>query len=247
MNILIFSWRGLGHPNAGGAEVSTHEHAKGWIKAGHSVTLFTSYYQGAKRTEQIDGVTIIQKGRQFFGVQWEAFKWYLFKDHPKYDLVIDQFHGIPFFTHLYVRAKKLAFIHELTKEVWSVNPWPSPFNLIPAFVGPIFEPLIFKLFYKDIPFMTVSESTKKDLIEWGIPGSNISVVHNGLNAPKINYNLPKERVKTLIFLGALSKDKGIEDGLKIFSLINNREKDWRFWVVGKGGAHYLNNLKFKNS
>ncbi len=243
MKILIFSWRGPGHPNAGGAEISTHEHAKGWIKAGHSVTLFSSYYQGAKRKEQVDGVTIIREGRQFFGVQWEAFKWYLFKDHPKYDLVVDQFHGIPFFTPLYVKEKKLAFIHEVTKEVWMLNNWPWPANLIPASVGILFEPLIFKLLYEKIPFMTVSESTKKDLILWGIPKEHIFVIHNGSYMPKIKTLPSKEKKNTLIFLGVLNRDKGIEEALEIFSILNNKIKDCQFWIVGKAGARYLENLK----
>ncbi|MDP3974540.1 MAG: glycosyltransferase family 4 protein [bacterium] len=242
MNILILSWRGPGHPNAGGAEISTHEHAKGWVKVGHCVTLFTSYYQGAKRKEQIDGVTIIREGRQFFGVQWEALKWYLFKDHPKYDLAIDQFHGIPFFTPLYVKERKLAFIHEVTKEVWKMNALPRPFNLIPALVGPFFEPLIFKFFYNSIPFMTVSESTKKDLVNWGIAEDKITIINNGVNIPDGIKKCPKENKKTLVYLGAISKDKGIEDALRIFSFIN-KTNDWQFWVIGKSDSIYMNYLQ----
>lgn len=242
MNILIFSWRGPGHPNAGGAEVSTHEHTKGWVKAGHSVTLFTSYYQGAKRKEVIDGVTLIRRGRQFFGVQWEAFKWYLFGQHPEFDLVIDQFHGVPFFTPFYVRTKKMGFIHEVTKEVWRLNPLPRPFNLIPAFLGPILEPLMF-MFYKNIQFMTVSESTKNELVEWGIRQTNITIVHNGVTIHKLKEAPSKERKKTIVYLGAISKDKGIEDALKAFSSINNTEDGWQFWVVGKSDPRYLKKLK----
>ncbi len=243
MRILIFSWRGPGHPHAGGAEISTHEHAEGWVNAGHQVTLFTSFYQGAKSQEVIDGVNIIRKGTQILGVHWEALIWYLFENHPKYDMVIDQFHGIPFFTPIYVRAKKLGFIHEVTKEVWALNPWPRPFNLMPAIIGIICEPLIFKFFYKKIPFMTGSESAKKDLIFWGIPKNNITVVHHGLNSPKNQPAFPKEKAKTLIFLGALSKDKGIEDALRIFSILSSSGFDFQFWVVGKGEANYLKYLK----
>lgn len=244
LKILILSWRGLGHPNAGGAEISTHEHAKGWVRAGHQVTLFTSYYNGAKKEEVIDGVRLIRRGGQFFGVQWTAFKWYIFESHPKYDLVIDQFHGIPFFTPLYVTTKKLAFIHEVTKEVWRLNPWPWPFNLIPAVFGTVLEPLIFRLFYKNIPFMTVSASTKDDLTTWGIPQENITVVHNGLDIPSKRKIFSKEKTKTLIFLGALSKDKGIEDALKIFSILAI-QNNFQFWVVGKGESHYLKKLKLQ--
>src|SRR3989344_6246530 len=143
MNVLIFSWRGPNHPNAGGAEISTHEHAKKWIEKGSTVTLFTASFEGAKEKETIDGVNIIRKGYQVFGVQINAFWWYLFDRHDKFNIVVDQFHGIPFLTPLFVRVKKMAFIHEVAKEVWWLNSWQKPLNLIPAIIGFIFEPLIF--------------------------------------------------------------------------------------------------------
>lgn len=243
MNILLLSWRGPGHPNAGGAEVSTHEHAKGWVKSGHSVTVFTSYFPEAKREEVVDGVQIKRYGRQMLGVQWEAFVWYLFKTHEKFDLIIDQFHGIPFFTPLYVRSKKLAFIHEVAKEVWRLNQLPKPYNLFPAILGTILEPLIFKIFYRNIPFMTVSNSTKQDLISWGIQPHKITVIYNGVVIPKKIVLSKKEKEPTLIFLGALSKDKGIEDALEVFSILSRQYNYWKFWVVGKGGEDYLKELK----
>lgn len=242
MNILIFSWRGPGHPNAGGAELSTHEHARGWVNSGHNVTLFTSFFKDCKEYDFVDGIRIIRRGRQIFGVQWEAFKWYLFGNHSKFDLIIDQFHGIPFFTPLYVRRPKLVFIHEVAKEVWTMNPWKWPFNLIPAFIGTFFEPLIFKTLYKKITFMTVSKSTKDDLMEWDIPERNITVVHNGFN--RLNYPKSKKGLrKTITYLGALSKDKGIEDALNTFRNLNEKDKNMQFWVIGKGESHYLDYLK----
>lgn len=245
LNILILSWRGPGHPNAGGAEQATHEYAKGWVKEGHSVTLFTSSFPGGKPEDVIDGVIIKRYGSQILKVHLEAFKWYIKNDHPKYDLVIDQFHGIPFFTPLYVKEKKLAFIHEVTKEVWRLNPLSFPFNLIPTIFGTIFEPFIFKLFYKNIPFMTGSNSTKKDLIDWGIPESNITIVDYGLERPSLTKLPSKGKNPTLIFLGALAKDKGIEEVLKIFAIVSNKIKRYEFWIVGNGEREYTRYLKTK--
>lgn len=245
MNILILSWRGPGHPNAGGAETSTHEHAKGWVKAGHQCTLFTSYYHGAKKEEKIDGVNIIRRGNQILGVHIQAIKWCLFESHPKYDLVVDQFHGIPFFTPIYVRVKKLAFIHEVAKEVWIVNTWSNTFFKILAVLGMLLEPWVFRIFYKKLPFITVSESTKKDLVDWGIPRKNITVIHNGVDRSFAKTELVKEKKKALIFLGALNRDKGIEDALKTFSILNQSNSDLQFWVVGKGDPTYLKNLRQK--
>lgn len=244
MKILVFSWRGPKHPHAGGAEYSTHEHSKGWVKAGHSVTLFTSTFSGGKMQEEIDGINIIRQGSQILGVHLRAFIWYLFSKHLKFDIVVDEVHGIPFFAPLFVRGPKLVFIHEVAKEVWRLNPWKKPFNLLPAVLGTLFEPVIFKLFYKRIPFMTVSQSTKDDLAQWGIPQSHIKVIHNGfesVNFPKQN----KETKKTVIYLGALSRDKGIEDAIDIFNNLFHIDKNMNFWVVGKGENHYLEYLKKK--
>jgi len=242
MNILILSWRGPGHPQAGGAEISTHEHAKGWVKAGHKVTLFTSYYPNSKKQERVDGIYIIRRGNQYLDVHMQAIWWYIFGNHPKFDLVVDQFHGIPFFTPFFVRAKKLAFIHETAKEVWSLNEFPPPFNFFVSIFGNILEPLIFA-FYKKIPFMTVSDSTKNDLSDFGINKQNVMVIHNGVYVPKISEK--KEDKTTVVYLGVLTRDKGIETALEVFQRLQERIEDIKFWVVGKGNERYVRFLKSK--
>ena len=240
MRVVIFSWRGPGHPNEGGAEIVTHEHAKAWVKAGHEVTLFTSYYRGSRKEELLDGVKIIRRGNAFIGVRLEAFQWYMgLRQKP--DLVIDQFHGIPFFTPLFVKGKKLGFIHEVAQKIWALNPWPWPFNKIAGFFGKTVEPWIFKLFYTGIPFMTVSKSTKADLKAWGV--KNITVIPNGVLLPKVLPKVPREKDYTLIYLSALAKDKGVEDAIAIFNIIQRQLPDTKFWIVGKSYPQYIKYLQ----
>ncbi len=240
MNILVFSWRDPKHPFAGGAEQVMHEHMKGWIEKGNKVTLFSSYFKNAKKEEILDRVEIIRRGGQFLGVQLSAFMWYLF-NRPKFDLVVDQFHGLPFFTPLYVRTSKLAVIQEVAKEVWFLNSLPRPFNWIVGIIGYLGEPFIF-LFYRGTHFMTGSLSAKEDVIKLGIPKGNITVVPHGviLDIPK---NMPrKEKRKTIVFLGALARDKGVEDALYAFSFLN-KQSVFNFWVIGKGESSYQVHLK----
>jgi glycosyltransferase involved in cell wall biosynthesis len=242
MNILILSWRSPGHPNEGGAEKVTLEHAKYWVKSGHEVVWFSSEYPGGKIQENIGGMEIIRKGGYVVGVRLQAILWYFFGRHPKFDLVIDEFHGIPFFTPLFVKQRKLAFIHEVAKEVWKLNPWPKPFHLIPSVLGTFLEPFVFKLLYKKVPFMTVSDSTKEDLIKWGIPRGGITVVNNGvsLNLPK---QINKSPIKTAMYLGAISEDKGTFDALKVFAGMERKDEGWRYWLVGKGNKDFIVELK----
>lgn len=241
MNILVFSWRDPKHPLAGGAEQVMHEHMKGWINAGHEVTVFASHFKNAPRIETLDKVMIYRYGYQLLGVHIVAAIWYLFLKKQKYDLVIDQFHGIPFFTPLYIRAKKIAVLQEVAKEVWLMNHLPSPFNFIIGYLGYFLEPFFF-LFYKRMPFMVGSDSAKDDLIKFGIPKNQITVVPHGVVIHKLNRKLEKEKIPTILFLGALAKDKGIEDALVAFSDLSKKGK-FKFWIAGQGSQSYINFLK----
>ena len=77
MNILIFSWRDLKHPTAGGAEQVMHEHMKGWVTAGNKVTLFSSRFPGSLGEESVDGIKLIHQGDQYVGVMLAALIYYL--------------------------------------------------------------------------------------------------------------------------------------------------------------------------
>lgn len=241
MNILVFSWRDPKHPLAGGAEQVMHEHMKGWIAAGHSVTLFSSHFKNGNRDEIIDGVNIIRRGIQYWGVHFLGALYYLFGKHEKYDLVIDQFHGIPFFTPLYVRVPKIAVLQEVAREVWLRNDLPSPFNKVIGIIGYWGEPFIF-WFYKKVPFVVGSRSAGDDLRSMGIPEKNISIVPHGVIIDKSSKAYKKEKKKTVIFLGALARDKGIEDAIKTFSLLDKKGK-YQFWIMGRCSPSYMKYLK----
>lgn len=239
MNILVLSWRGPNHPNAGGAEQVMHEHMKGWVTAGHKVTLFSSRFPGSLVKENIDGVVAIHQGDQYVGVKLAAFIYYL-KNKDSFDLVVDQFHGIPFFTPLYVRKSKLAVLQEVAREVWFLSGFPFPFNWIIGIVGFITEPLIF-LLYKKTPFLVGSQSAKNDLIKMGISEVNVNIIPHGVVIKRNALPYRKEKTKTVIFLGVLTKDKGIEDALKVFSILETLG-NYNFWVIGKGSEEYKNYL-----
>lgn len=241
MNILVFSWRDPLHPLAGGAEQVMHEHMKGWIAAGHSVTLFSSRIKGSpKREEVIDGVKIVRRGIQFFGVQILGFFYYL-KHRNEFDLVVDEFHGLPFFTPLYVKRPILAVIQEVAGKVWLKNDLPIPLNLIVGWIGYLGEPFIF-LFYKKVSFMTGSESARKSLTKVGISDYKITVVPHGVKITLPSPMPEKERIKTVMYLGAITMDKGIDQALEAFGILNKKGK-FNFWVAGRAGDKYVNYLE----
>ena len=234
MNILIFSWRDSKHPLAGGAEQVMHEHAKGWIANGHRVTLFASKIDSLPFREELDGVEIVRGGYHYLGVQVAAFFHYI-KNRKSYDFIVDQFHGIPFFTPIYTKKPKVAVIQETARKVWFLNPLPKPLNWIVGLIGFLGEPFVF-LFYKNTHFITGSDSAKKAISKFGIPLKNITVVPHGVVISGKwgveSRSWKKEKVKTIVYLGVLAKDKGIEDAIKCFEILNKKGK-FQFWVIGK--------------
>lgn len=237
MKILILNWRDIKNPASGGAEILTHEMAKRWVKKGHEVTQFSSWFDGAKEKEMIDGIRFIRQGnsdarRIFESVHFRAFWNYRKYFKGKFDVVIDEIHGLPFFTPFYVKEKKVALICEVADKIWDIN-FPYPFNLL----GKIAEKNYFK-FYRNVRFLTISSSTKEDLQKFGIDPGKITVLPMGINIPK---NLPKyekEKSPTLIFIGRLTKAKGVEDALKLCKILIKDFPKIMLWIVGRGEKPY---------
>lgn len=231
MRILVLSWRDPKHPLAGGAEQVMHEHMKGWIKAGHSVTFYSSKIKGRNTKEIIDGIKIIRGGSQYIGVQISAFFYYL-KNKDKFDFIVDEFHGLPFFTPIYINKPKIAVVQETARQVWFLNPFAFPLNYLIGIIGFLAEPFFF-IFYKKTSFATGSLSAKKDVIKMGIPTNNIFVWPHGKKIIKLNKKIKKETKKTICFLGVLSKDKGILDAIECFKILSKTDTNYQFWVIGK--------------
>lgn len=236
MKILILNWRDIKHPLAGGAEQSLYEHAKYWVKKGAVVDWYSSSWKGAKKSEEIDGIRFRRNGNHYT-VHLLTFLEYFSGQMKDYDVVVDCFHFVPYFTPLYFQKKTIiALIHETAGKLWFDN---LPFFL--ALLGYLSERFFF-IFYKKVPIITVSESTKNDLTRFGISPNNIYVITNGTKIKKLK-NYQKEKVPTLVFLGRISKDKGIQDAIKSYSIIKKTVPEAVFWIIGKEEKEgYLHNI-----
>ncbi len=227
MKILIFNWRDISHPLSGGAEASLVEHAKYWEKKGADIIWFSTNFPGAISEENIDGIKFIRKGSYYTSFIW-GFIYYITGKFGKIDVVIDCFHFIPFFTPLYFsRHRIIGLINEVAGKVWFDN---LPF--IFALIGYYTEPIFFK-FYKKVIFISSSESTKKELINIGIDPKNIKIVFHGIRIAKVYNAITKEINPTLVFLGRVSKDKGISEVINAYIKSKIVVKNLKLWIIGK--------------
>lgn len=228
MKILIYNWRDIKNPDAGGAEVFTHEIAKRWVKRGNEVTLFTSAFAGCARGEVVDGVRIIRDGGKY-SVYWKAEEYYKKYFKRNFDVVIDEINTRPFLTPEYVNngEKIVALIHQLAREFWFYETR-FPVNYLGYY---FFEKRWLKN-YLDIPTITVSESTKKDLVALGF--KKVSIVPEGINFKPLESISRKEIDTTLIFVGRLKRAKLPDHAIKAFKIIKEKLPEAKLWVVGDG-------------
>lgn len=222
------------HPKAGGAEIVTLEHAKAWVAKGHDVVWLTAHFRGAARDERRDGVRIL---RRLGSLTIYAFAplYYLFH-RDEFDVVVDQIHGIPFFTPLYAK-KRLVFIHEVAGEIWDYMA-PFPLNVL----GKFFERWYMRIYRRELVW-TDARSTIPSLVALGIPASSCTAIACPITNAPLARPMKKEDVPTYIFVSRVVKMKGIEEVIKAFSFIVRETPTARLWIVGGGDAAYIAQLK----
>lgn len=235
--LLFLSWRDIMAPKMGGAEIYTHEMIKRINNEEFDIIHFSPEFPGCKKEEIIDGIKYLREGNAL-SVIYKARKYY-HQNIQKIDFVVNQCNTHQFFTPLWVkREKRIFFIHQLTREIWFYHA-KFPLNI----VGFIFESLFLKLNRKD-RVITVSESTKKDLLKLGFLSNNISIIPEGLSFTPWGKDQLKEKenITTFIYVGRFAKYKGIEDTLIAFSKVKEIIKDLKLWIVGKPDIQYRENV-----
>ena len=226
LRILAYNWRDLAHPRAGGAEVYLQSVAREWVKRGHEVTVFSAAVPGKPAEELVDGVRVIRRGGRI-GVYRKARRYWRRDGAGQYDLVLDCVNTRPFLCPRFVRdVPVVALIHQVAREVWRYEtPWPV------ALVGRyLLEPFWLRS-YRDVPVVTVSESSRESLAEYGL--RRVTVVPEGW-VPTAPAPVEKEPVPTVVFVGRLSANKRPEQAIAAFGLARRELPDAQMWVIGSG-------------
>lgn len=234
VTILALSWRDIKSPNAGGAEVHTHEMLKRADKSKYRIYHLATRAKNQPESEVIDGVTYLRHGNALT-VILAAIQFYR-KNRNNIDFVIDQCNTHRFFTPFWVPARKRIFyIHQLTKEIWDYS---AKFPL--SMIGKLTEEWMLRLNRHDA-VITVSESTRDELVERGYNADQIKIIHNGVSFQPWERGkwCKKEEKPTFIYAGRYSPYKGIDVAVKALAQIKQEYPDARLWIIGKKNQEYV--------
>jgi len=228
LRILILNWRDIRHKWAGGAEVYVHELARNWVKKGNQVTLFCGNDGHCPRREVIDGVEIIRRGGTYMVYVW-AFLYYIFRFRTHFDAIVDSENGIPFFAPLYSRIPTFLLVHHVHQNYFQ-RYLKSPLSDIAR----ILEADVMPRVYRDLPVVTVSESSKKDLLNFkSFREENISVVNPGVS-PDLTPSYPKTSQPSFLYLGRIRPYKNIDVAIRAFCLVVKKYPQATLTVAGMG-------------
>jgi glycosyltransferase XagB len=226
--ILIFNWRDTKHIWAGGAETYIHQIAKHLVTAGNQVTVFCGNDNWNSVSETIDGVNIIRRGGHYT-VYIYAIIYYLIMFRGKFDIIIDSENGIPFFTPLFVRKPKLLLIHHIHQEVFR-SYLHFPLKQIALFLEAQAMPFV----YRNQNIITVSESTRKQIINMGLfLEDNITVINPGLDSVYFTKAI-KTKNPSLIYLGRLKPYKNIDTIIYALPQVLAKFPKAKLSIVGTG-------------
>jgi glycosyltransferase involved in cell wall biosynthesis len=236
--LLCLSWRDIGHPEHGGAEVLTHQILSRLDQSEFEIVHISAGFDGGALLEEIDGVRYLREGNTLTLV-WHAMIWYR-KNRRRVDLVVDQCNTHRFFSFLWVaRRKRLFFIHQLTREIWFYQ---KP-GLV-GWLGYLLEPLLLWLQRKDNT-VTVSSSTRNDLIRFGFDPAKITVIPEGINfLPWRMESMPEKMLNTFIFVNRFAPYKGLTDSFHALALVRKTHPDACIRVLGNGQTEYLENVLY---
>jgi len=213
MKIVIYNWRDVTHPQAGGAEQYITEISKLWAKQGHEIIFFCGAYPGCKKKETIAGIHYIRMGGRFSMYLYAANP----ANHIDCDIVIDCNNGIPFFTPLfYSRTKKILLVYHISGDMWYKET-----NSILAFIGKFLETKVMPLLYcHHAKVITISESSRQQCKDIGLP--YVEIVYPGINPWYSEGEKSKE--PEIVYIGRLKKYKGVDTLLKAIAKVDTHLK-----------------------
>ncbi len=254
LKILVFNWKDISHPKAGGAEVVTHELLKRLAINKYKVTLIVGSYPGASKFETIDGIKIIRLGG--LATHYPLAIWYYLTNlRNQFDIIIEEINTVPYFLNFFKGKEKVFLLyHMLARQIW-FHEFFQPLSTIGFLIEPIYT-WVQSRFRNTV--ITISESSKKDLIRFRFREIDIKIISVGIeNKPlnKITDSKTKENKFTILYHGSLRKMKRPIEVFKSFQVFLDllKKKDTKsqnqvqLWVSGGGDQTQLKEFAKKHN
>ncbi len=226
MRFLMLNWRDPRNPISGGAERVSQMALADLVRRGHEVYWFAPEFPGSLPQEEIEGVRMVRAGKVGVDSIRQAILWY--RQQPRFDLVIDQHHGIPWYAPWWCRTHCVAYIHEVLGPIWnSFYRWPW------TWIGRTQERWT-HWFYRRVPFWTVCDATRQGLLANGV--RHVTVLYNGTSTVAIPELEPKTCAEPLrlAVVCRLAVNKRVDHAIAAVAQLRQAGVKCQLKIVGGG-------------
>ncbi|MCS5480544.1 glycosyltransferase family 4 protein [Corynebacterium sp. YIM 101645] len=212
MKILLLCWRDSTHPQGGGSERYLERVGEYLAAHGHEVVYRTAGHTDAPRRSHRNGVRFSRSGGKYTVYPKALLGIVLGRlgigTLGGLDVVVDTQNGVPFFARPVAGVPTVLLTHHRHKEQWPVAGWAM------AKLGWFLESQVAPRVYRGAQYVTVSESSRADLLELGVRESDITIIHNGVDpVPEHIPRLEDNGATHLVTLSRLVPHKQIEHAM----------------------------------
>ena len=226
--VLVLNERDPLHPKAGGAEVHVAEISRRLNAMGYEITQLATGFSGSARQERAYGMSVRRLGPLASYYPRAVLETIVQTRRDRYDVVVEHLCKVPFCAPAYSKVPVIAVNHHLFgKSAFLQVPWPIAATVVSI------EKLIPHL-YRDTRFLAVSDSSKLDLVERGIPAERIDLLYNGITFPTLAPRPMNERPRRIVYLGRLEPYKRIDLMLRAAVKVREHFDDLEIVVIGRG-------------
>ncbi len=240
-HILFLSWKDIRHPAAGGAETLLYGIGGELVSRGWRVTHLTPGFPGCRREEVLNGQHIVRVGSSILSFP-RLKRTFLRRFAHETDLLVDVFTCVGSGACLSTAGPATLMVFHVQGEIWRRQ---TVFPGVPRWcmaalrvLGPQLEAgQLRRLARQHVgPVLTISESTRTELLTHGFPADRVHIVPVALSlqpASDEERRLPKETAFTVLTLG-LRKMKRPLEVLRAFEILQQDCPEARLWVAGWG-------------
>jgi glycosyltransferase involved in cell wall biosynthesis len=230
VRILAVNWLDLENPQAGGAEVHFFEIFGRLVDRGHQVVLVTSGWKGADPEASIRGIDVRRYGgRHSFALKGRgAVRRTL--ESQDFDLIVEDVNKLPLFLGTLTNLPICVIVPHLfgtTAFKEASLPIAGAVWLAERLIPPM---------YRRATFHAISESTREDLEQRGINGSDITVIFPGVDTGWLapDEATPRAEIPTFLYVGRLKRYKGIDGVLEAMARLRDSGVKVELKIVGRG-------------
>jgi glycosyltransferase involved in cell wall biosynthesis len=228
--VHVLAWRDLADVEAGGSEIHAAEIASRWAAAGIDVVMRTSHAQGHLSDEYRDGYRVIRRAGRHL-VFLDAPLQELLRRAGRRDGLVDVWNGVPFFTPVWARGPRIAFVHHVHADMWrqSVSPRLAP-------LGEAIELRIAPRVYRRTLVVTPSPSSREDIIRrLRLNPERVQAVPNGVH-PRFTPGGTRAGQPVILFVGRHVPHKRIDDLIRATAEVRADVPHLALRIVGDGYA-----------